>query len=195
MTKGKWPNGLAEAMSRKGIGPTALARLVGTSKQNIDRWAKEERELVAEVAKKLAPHLNTTADALLLLPDVPEAMVAGAVGAGGAIINVDEDMGENRRTIPVLAGDLEGAGAVEIKGASLGPFEGWYAVMGRRATFTDQLYGRLCVVQTADDKQIFIKWVERTRRKGVKLVSGDGEIERDGVELEWAAPVIGMRPR
>lgn len=69
MTSGKWPNGLAEAMKRKGVGPTALSRAVGTSKQNIDRWAKQQRELTASWAMKLAPHLDTTAAALLLLPD------------------------------------------------------------------------------------------------------------------------------
>lgn len=180
-------------MKRKGIGPTALARLVRTSKQNVDRWAKQERELVAEVAKKLAPHLGVTPDELLLLPPIPERAITGQVGAGGDIIAVDEDTSDLPH-LPVLAGDLDGAAMVKIAGASLGAFEGWYAVIGRRAKFRDELYGRLCVVQTADDHQIYIKWVAKTRRKGVKLVSGDGTVERDGVDLEWAAPVIGMRP-
>lgn len=80
-------------MDRMKIGPTALARLVGTSKQNVDRWRKQERELVAEWAKRLAPHLETTAEVLLLLAPspIPETPVRGRVGAGDAVINVDED--------------------------------------------------------------------------------------------------------
>lgn len=63
--KGKFPNGLAAAMSKKGIGPTELARLSGTSKQNIDRWAAQTRKLPVEWAEKLAPLLDSTRELLM----------------------------------------------------------------------------------------------------------------------------------
>lgn len=67
MTQGKFPNGLQKAMDLAAVGPTELARAIGSTKQDISRWAKQERRLQPEDAMKLAPHLNTTADRLLLL--------------------------------------------------------------------------------------------------------------------------------
>jgi len=68
MTKGKFKNGLDAAMTAAQMGPTALARLIGDNKQNVSRWRDQSRRLTPEVAQKIAPHLNTTAEALLLLP-------------------------------------------------------------------------------------------------------------------------------
>lgn len=73
MTKGKFPNGLREAMDAKNIGLTELARLVGTAKQNIERWANGERALKPEMAAKVAPYLDVTAAQLLLLAEDAEA--------------------------------------------------------------------------------------------------------------------------
>lgn len=54
-------------MEAKGIGPSELARLVKTSKQNIQRWADAERRLVEEWAEKLAPHLDVEPHKLIFL--------------------------------------------------------------------------------------------------------------------------------
>ncbi|MFK0273683.1 helix-turn-helix domain-containing protein [Ensifer sp. NPDC090286] len=56
-------------MDAKSIGLTELARQVGTTKQNIERWANGERALKPEMAAKIAPILDVTAAQLLLLPD------------------------------------------------------------------------------------------------------------------------------
>lgn len=68
---GKFPNGLAEAMRRKGIGPTELAQKIKSSKQNVGRWAKQSRALPPDMANRAAPVLDTTA-AELLLVDQPK---------------------------------------------------------------------------------------------------------------------------
>ncbi|MCD1264284.1 hypothetical protein B5M44_14180 [Shinella sumterensis] len=68
MTKGKFPNGLRKAMDAKKLGLTDLAKSVGTSKQNIERWANGERALKPEMAAKIAPFVDATAAQLLLLP-------------------------------------------------------------------------------------------------------------------------------
>lgn len=70
--KGKFPNNLRAAMSAVGIGHTDLARLVDTHKQNIDRWADQSRRLRPDWAIKLAPHLKTTWQKLLVDEDEPE---------------------------------------------------------------------------------------------------------------------------
>lgn len=64
--KGKYPNGLQRAMDAKGIGPTALAAAVGTSKQNIARWADQERKLPMEWAQEISRKLDIDLTALLL---------------------------------------------------------------------------------------------------------------------------------
>jgi SOS-response transcriptional repressor LexA len=65
--KGKFPNGLAAAMKRKKIGSTKIGKLIGTSKQNVTRWANQSRALPAEWADEIAPILETTAAELLLV--------------------------------------------------------------------------------------------------------------------------------
>lgn len=71
---GKFPNGLQSAMDAGGIGPTALAAAVGTSKQNVARWAAQERKLPLEWAEAIGRYLAIDI-AELLLPN------RGPVGA------------------------------------------------------------------------------------------------------------------
>jgi hypothetical protein len=68
--KGKFPNGLKSAMLRMALGPTELARLADTSKQNIQRWADGERKLPIEWAERLAPILKVTPESLFFPPDL-----------------------------------------------------------------------------------------------------------------------------
>lgn len=181
-------------MANKSIGPTGLGRLIGESKQNVERWQKGQHKLVPDMARKIAPHLGVTAANLLLVAtELFQVPLAGHVGAGGAIIDVEADTSEHRRYVDILAGPHEDAAAAEVSGASLGQFEGWFAIFRDRGVFRDDLYGRLCVMQTSDGETL-IKWVARTRKRGVKLLSGDLSVYADGVHIEWIAPVIGLRP-
>lgn len=63
--KGKFPNGLEDAMKRQGIGQAALARAADTSQQQINRLVHGEREMTAVWAEKLAPILQTTPEQLV----------------------------------------------------------------------------------------------------------------------------------
>lgn len=67
MTKGKFPNGLRAAMLAEGIGQSELARRIKATRQDVSRWANQERRLTPEDAATIAPHLKTTAEELLLL--------------------------------------------------------------------------------------------------------------------------------
>jgi transcriptional regulator with XRE-family HTH domain len=53
----KYPNGLAEALERAGVSGSELARLLGTNRQNVSRWASGERELTSAIAEQIAPLL------------------------------------------------------------------------------------------------------------------------------------------
>jgi SOS-response transcriptional repressor LexA len=120
--KGKFPNGLKQAMDRADIGPTELAAKAKTSKQNIDRWAKGERELGAGWSIKLAPLLGVTAEELIFVDYKASAkrvplltwVSAGKLAAVDGIHNVDA-----KKTITV--GDLPKGDwiALEVKGDSM----------------------------------------------------------------------------
>jgi SOS-response transcriptional repressor LexA len=94
--KGKYPNGLQRAMNAKGVGPTALAAAIGTSKQNVARWAAQERKLPMEWAEKIARYLDVFLTSLL----VPQAgplgapliswVSAGALKAPSVVIELDD---------------------------------------------------------------------------------------------------------
>jgi SOS-response transcriptional repressor LexA len=84
LMKGKYPNGLQRAMDAWGIGPTALAAAVGTSKQNIARWADQERKLPLEWAAKIASYFDLDVAAVLLPQFGPlGAPLISWVNAGG----------------------------------------------------------------------------------------------------------------
>ena len=66
--KGKFPNGLADAMAqRPKVSQAALAKAVGTSQQQIGKLLHGEREMTALWAEKLAPVLRTSPE-LLVFP-------------------------------------------------------------------------------------------------------------------------------
>lgn len=108
MISGKFPNGLQAAMKAKNIGPTDLGRLTGEPKQNIDRWAKQERRLNPEDAAKLAPHVGASVSQLLLLDRygdvdappgtpmirVPDLAIFGGMGGGGMLEVMTDDSGD-----------------------------------------------------------------------------------------------------
>ena len=105
--KGKYPNGLATAMERLNIGPTALARLVQTSKQNVDRIADGERKLTVVWAEKFSPHLEATAEELMfpgrqqtLKVPLLSWVSAGRLAAAEGVTNVDAKRHVNVADLP-----------------------------------------------------------------------------------------------
>lgn len=63
--KGKFPNGLAEAIKIRQISQAALAEAAGTSQQQIGKLVNGEREMTALWADKLAGPLGTSPEALV----------------------------------------------------------------------------------------------------------------------------------
>lgn len=83
---GKFPNGLAEAMERRGITQGALARAAGTTQQQIGKLVHGEREMTALWAERLAGPLRTSPE-LLVFPGLRRfrAPVLSWVSAGQLI--------------------------------------------------------------------------------------------------------------
>ena len=86
--------------------------------------------------------------------------------------------------------------AVEIRGTSLGEaFDGWLVFYDdvQRPVSTDH-YGRLCVVGLFDGR-ILVKLVKKARGKNTVHLFSNTEPPILDTEVEWAAKVLGMRPR
>lgn len=171
---GNFPNGLKAAMQAKDIGPTELARLSGTSKQNIDRWAAGKYQLRRHHAEMLAPHLDVDPKSLIFhdtsrrTTPVP---VIGYVAAGDRLTPTGAELGFVEPPSWATGKTV----AVEIRGDSLGPFlDGWLAFYDEvRRPLTDDLAGQLCVIGLADDR-VVIKRPKRTRKAWL-LLSQNGD--------------------
>lgn len=127
--KGKWPNGLADAVEKARIndpdmGPTKLANQAKENKQTIARYISGERKLPKRVAEKIAPLVNSTVAELLLVEDsslpsfqrVPllSWVSAGKLEVQDGVSNVDAEK-------QVIAVDLPKGDwiALKVKGDSM----------------------------------------------------------------------------
>lgn len=201
MTTGKFPNGLRAAMEAKKLGPTALGNLAGESKQNIDRWAKQERRLKPEDAAKLAPHLGVAVSDLLLLDELGEAprrpttRIVGRAGAAtdGQVIFVDGDEGLGEVEVP--EGASEESVAVEVNGYSQGFIADGCLIFYTEVhqAPTDDMLGQIVVVGT-DDGQVLLKKLLRGSKAGLyDLESINGPMLRDR-RVIWAAHIDSLVP-
>lgn len=67
--KGKYPNGFTSLVEELEMGPTALAKALGTSKQNIIRWTDQSRKIPIEWAEKIAAKFDRLTAEVMLPPD------------------------------------------------------------------------------------------------------------------------------
>lgn len=200
MTKGKFPNGLAKAMADKDIGPTALGRLVDEPKQNIDRWAKQERRLTPEDAAKIAPHLEVTAAELLLIKggesEPSPVSVVGYLGAGAEVEPEFEQVppeGLFEVSVPFpLPAEMV---AFEVRGDSMRPVyrDGHIIIVYRdQRKPLESFYGDEAAVRTSDGRR-FIKTISRGPDGTVTLNSWNAA-PLEGQKLEWVGELFAVLP-
>lgn len=202
MTQGKFPNGLKAAMEAKQIGPTALGRLSGESKQNIDRWSKGERRLQPEDAAKLAPHLEVSVRDLLMLDQFgddaatrPTTRIVGRAGAAtdGRVIFAEGQEGLGEVEIP--EGATEESVALEIEGYSQGFIADGCLIFYTEvhSAPTDDMLGTIVVVGT-EDGEVLLKRLLRGSKPGLyDLESINGPMMKDR-RVVWAAHVDSLVP-
>lgn len=194
----KYPNGLQEAMEAAGVGGSELARLIGTSRQNVSRWASGDRELLPPVAEQIAPHLKTTSAALLLLRSTERFSVplGGRIVSGG-VIDVSTEQGE-----PGLEYEVElsiqvpdATVAYQVVGESMMPVYRPDTVVICRAHTPeiDRYLGRELAVGTIEHGRM-LKTVHAGSRPGrYDLESFNAKLMRD-VELVWVARICAIIP-
>lgn len=191
--KGKYPNGLKAAMAEAGIGPTELARLAQTSKQNIQRWADAERKLPIEWAERIAPLLDKQPEELFFpRRTVP---VVGVISAGGTIesatdqVQDAEPLFEIEVPFPVPAD----AFALQIKGESMWPRydDGDVIICHRHSQDPAPLVGWEAAVGTPEGNR-YLKRLMRGSREGLfTLESHNAPPIRDAI-IAWASEVFGV---
>jgi transcriptional regulator with XRE-family HTH domain len=143
-------------------------------------------------------HDHLGSEALAAGLDGPEKRtikIKGYVGAG-AEAHFYKYADEDFEIVEPPAGASDQTIAVQIKGRSWGPrMDGWLVFYDDvRSPITEDMYNQPCVVGLADDR-ILLKTIKRERDGSFTLQSNSDEPDIENVEIEWAAKVIGMRPR
>ncbi|MGM4891232.1 phage repressor protein [Tardiphaga sp. 839_C3_N1_4] len=202
-----------------------LVKASGVSKGQISKLERTDgpsaRELTRQWAEKFAPALRMPAERIMFWDkygppddehqddlrseDIAEALVSpppprtvklkGYVGAG-AETHFYKYADEDFETVEPPAGASDRTIAVVVKGKSWGPrMDGWLVFYDDvRSPITEDMFNQPCVVGLADDR-ILLKTIRREGDGSFTLLSNSDEPPIENVVIEWAAKVIGMRPR
>lgn len=185
-----------------------LATHMGLDPSRITEILNQSRSIKIEEAVEMADYLETSLDDLVrklgaaISPGaMASSLVVGYVGAGETVFSIDDhEKGSGLYKIDAPQG--EGGGVcVVVRGNSMSPrFRDGEHLGYSREEGLDlaKCYGRECVVQTKDGRQL-VKIVEPGNAPGdVTLVSVNSStpIEQN-VPVEWVGPVtwVKLRPR
>ncbi|ACL58485.1 LexA family transcriptional regulator [Methylobacterium nodulans] len=197
--KGKYPNGLAAALQASGVSASELARRLGTSRQNVHRWADGSRELLPPVAQLIASKLGVSASALLLMEEAGPSYirVAGLVGAGGHINNDVTQVHQNeavrvRINIPLP----DGLSAYEVWGDSMLPRydPGDLIIVTDQPVPVSRVVGDVALVKTADGNR-YLKRVLRGSEPDLYTLESYNASPMEDVEIAEATMIYLILPR
>lgn len=185
-----------------------LAKHMGLDPSRITEILNESRSIKIEEAVEIADYLETPLDdlvsklgAAIARSARASSLVVGYVGAGETVLSID-DHAKGGGLYKIDAPQGEGGGVcVVVRGHSMAPRfkDGEHLGYSREEGLDPaNCYGRECVVQTKDGRQL-VKIVEPGSVAGeVTLISVNAStpIEHN-VPVEWVAPVswVKLRPR
>lgn len=194
----EWFRRAYKAMEAKqpGITQEAVGEMIGGM---IGR--KLDRSIINKILtgrRKLKPNEMWAMSSLSGVP-VPEGAaqptsnLIGRAEAGGAVHTYGESQAQPE-PIP-LPGVFGANNAIEIAGNSLGDWpSGWIAFIGDMGPVTDDMIGKLCVVET-ENHELLIKILRRSKAKNLyHLFPERGEPLLD-VKLIRAARVLMVAPK
>ncbi|NIA70235.1 helix-turn-helix transcriptional regulator [Pelagibius litoralis] len=181
-----------------------LAKHMGLDPSRITEILNESRSIKIEEAVEIADYLETPLDDLVTKLGASIArgirassLVVGYVGAGETVLSIDDHAkGSGLYKIEAPQGE-GGSVCVVVRGNSMAPrFKDGEHLGYSRDEGLDpaKCFGRECVVQTKDGRQL-VKIVEPGNRAGeVTLVSVNATtpIEHN-VAVEWVAPVTWVK--
>lgn len=123
--------------------------------------------------------------------------VVGYIGGGAEFFPVDDHpKGEGIELVPPPPGVLAPCVAARVRGDSMYPMleDGWLVFWTRdHDGVTDDCINRLCVVQLKDGPTL-VKRLRRGSKPGRWTLESHNAPSRLDVLLEWAAPVLDIRP-
>ncbi len=191
-----------------GLSQASFARRVGVDQSNVSRWergAPPDDAHIVRLAELAGQHPaafrygrlpGTGPEALSLPPHI--VSVVGYVGAGQEIFALDDHaLGASLEEVEAP----EGVGrdtmvAVRVRGDSMHPLrDGWLLFYRRdQHGVPEACLNRLCIVKLADDGPILVKELHRGYREGHFVLSSWNAPPLEDVRLDWAAPVLSIRP-
>lgn len=189
-----------------GLSQARFAARVGVDQSNVSRWengALPDDAHIVRLADLAGQH-----PAAFRYGGLPEAgsgvsapatvPVVGYVGAGQEIFAVDDHaLGAGLEEVEAP----EGVGedpivAVRVRGESMHPLrDGWLLFYRRNQQgVPEACLNRLCIVKLAGDGPILVKELRRGYRADHFVLSSWNAPPLEDVRLDWAAPVLSIRP-
>ena len=192
-----------------GLSQAAFAGRVGVDQSNVSRWENgavpddEHLERLAELAgSRLAEFRYGRAPS-----DIEAAAgqrrpqrvpVVGYVGAGQEIFPHDDHaLGSGLEDIEAPGDEWDTPlVAVRIRGESMHPMRDGWLLFYRRETrgVPEECLNRLCIVKVADEGPTLVKELRRGYRANEFVLLSWSAPPLEDVRLEWAAPVLSIRP-
>lgn len=193
---------LREIRERRGMSQPALARLAGTSQQQIDRLEKGQRGLTLAWARRLAPLLGVAPRELQPAEGYDDVPILGHVGADETVVldvaATDPALAPERETADAPPGEPDLA-ALRVRGDGLSP-----RYLDGELIFYSRLAGRDparflpgdCVVRLADGR-LLVKRVERSGDGASYTLRSYNPIAALIVncQVEWLAPILWRASR
>jgi len=189
-----------------GLSQASLASRIGVDQSNVSRWENgappDDAHIVrlAELAGQhpAAFHYGRLPEIHSEAPPPSLVSVVGYVGAGHQVFALDDHaLGAGLEEVEAP----EGVGrdtmvAVRVRGESMHPLRSGWLLFYRRDQHgvPEACLNRLCIVKVADDGPIMVKELRRGYRQGHFMLSSWNAPPLEDVRLDWAAPVLSIRP-
>ena len=189
-----------------GLSQASFASRVGVDQSNVSRWesgAPPDDAHIVRLAELAGQH--PAAFRYGRLPETDSAApprdvvsVVGYVGAGQEIFALDDHaLGAGLEEVEAP----EGVGrdpmvAVRVRGESMHPLrDGWLLFYRRdQHGVPEACLNRLCIVKVANDGPVLVKELRRGYRDGHFVLSSWNAPPLEDMRLDWAAPVLSIRP-
>ena len=190
--------------ARRALGKTQqdVADQFGITRAAVQQWEDGDTTPRHQRLQKLARFLKVNPTWLITGMGVRSVdkeqsqttLVVGYVGGGQAVHPID-DLGGGLEEVEKpqgLSGDVV---AVRIRGNSMFPLKDGWLLFYRRDAYgvPDECRNRLCVCKIVDGPTL-VKELHWTHQRGIFRLESWNDVPLENIKLEWAAPVLDIRP-
>lgn len=191
-------NNLKKLRMKAGYSQPVLAKMMGTTKNQLIKLEKGDRQLSLDWIEKAADALGVDAGDLVSDSDARDVVSAvGYVGAGAVVHTIDDyEKGAGLESIELDFPVKHGTVAVIVRGDSMLPIFEDGDVIGyiQEGSDPSSLIGDLCVVKVVDGPT-YIKKLKRGSARGLFTLVSSNASDIEDVAIEWAARYQFHLPR